>query len=126
MPSSETPGKSPNRVRTGRIFEQQALQFYLDQGFTLLGQNWQASHKEIDLIVRKDDLIAFVEVKAARSNKFGHPVEKLSRKKITNLTEAARRFLDEMKISGCDIRFDVVTFFQGKMEHYPAAFTADE
>ena len=126
MPSSETPGKPRNRVRTGRAYEQQAAQFYLDQGFELLAQNWQASHKEIDLILRKDELILFVEVKAARSDKFGHPIEKLSRKKIKNLTEAAQRYLDEMKISGCDIRFDVVTFFQGKMEHFPGAFTADE
>jgi putative endonuclease len=126
MPSSDLPGKSTNRVRTGRDFEQQAAQYYLAQGYKLLAQNWQASHKEIDLIFRNDNLILFVEVKAARSDKFGHPIEKLSRKKIKNLTDAARQYLDEHEITDCDIRFDVVTFFKGKMEHFPGAFTADE
>ena len=125
MPSSE---RSPrrNRVRTGRAFEQQAAQFYLDQGYELLARNWQASHKEIDLIVRRDDLIVFVEVKAARTTSFGHPAEKLTRTKRNNLIEAAQRYLSEMDISGCDIRFDVVTFVNGRLEQFPSAFAAEE
>ena len=92
----------------------------------ILDQNWQASHKEIDLVVRKDDLVVFVEVKAARSDQFGHPIEKLSKKKIANLAEAARRYLHEKQIRNCDIRFDVVTFLDGQLEHFPAAFMAEE
>ncbi len=125
MPSDQAP-KLPNRVRTGRSYEQQAAQFFTDQGFEILDQNWQASHKEIDLVARKDDLVVFVEVKAARSDKFGHPIEKLSRKKISNLAEAARRYLHEKQIRNCDIRFDVVTFLNGTLEHFPAAFVAEE
>jgi putative endonuclease len=126
MPSSDPKSRPKNRVRTGRTFEEQAAHYFLDQGYELVAQNWQASHKEIDLIVRKDKVLVFVEVKAARSNQFGHPIEKLTPKKIHNLVEAAQRYLDDTKISGVDIRFDVVTFLGGTLEHFPAAFTAEE
>ncbi len=92
----------------------------------MVERNWQASHLEIDLIVRKDDLVVFVEVKSSSGMKFGHPVEKVDRRKTINLTKAARQFVIERDISGCDLRFDVVTFVNGELEHFPGAFEATD
>jgi putative endonuclease len=114
----------PNRVHRGRSFEDRAAEYYLGLGFDILDRNWQAGHKEIDLIVRQGDTVAFVEVKAGYSGEFGHPVERVTRKKIRNLTRAAQTYMSAKDIDGCDVRFDVVTFFQGKLEHYPNAFEA--
>ena len=47
-------------------------------------------------------------------------------KKINNLIKAAQQYLIENKIEGCDLRFDVVTFVAGELEHYPAAFEIEE
>jgi len=58
--------------------------------------------------------------------KFGHPVEKVDRRKIINLTKAARQFVIERDISGCDLRFDIVTFVNGELEHFPGAFEATD
>jgi len=48
----------------------------------------------------------------------------VDKRKVANLTEAAQRYLADNDIRGCDVRFDVVTFTDGRLEHYPNAFEA--
>ncbi len=127
MPSSKSGSSdNDNRVKRGRRFEDLAGQFYKDKGFEILERNWQAGHKEIDLIVRKDGVVAFVEVKSSLSDKFGHPVERVDQKKIHNLTVAAQQYIISKSLKGVDLRFDIVTFSNGQLEHFPDAFTAEE
>jgi putative endonuclease len=123
MPSSDK--NRENKVHRGRHYEQMAALFYEQQGFEVLAKNWRAAHKEIDLVVRKGNQLVFVEVKSTATRKFGHPAEKVGHAKIRNLTEAARRFLIEHEIENCDLRFDVVTFTRGRLEHYPNAFESE-
>ena len=125
MPSSrKSSGRKINRTERGRTFETLAADFYVGLGFVVLEQNWRAGHKEIDLIVQKDRQVIFVEVKASFSKEFGHPAERIDKKKIQNLTDAANRYIAENNLVGVDLRFDAVTFDQGKLEHYPDAFSA--
>ncbi len=125
-PSSEHSSSSDARRHSqGRKFEQLAARFYKQNGFDILERNWHAGHKELDLIVQKDDLIVFVEVKSTYSRKFGHPAERVDNRKIRNLTDAARQYLIARNIERADLRFDLVTFVDGKLEHYPDAFPAE-
>ncbi|HUV30654.1 MAG TPA: YraN family protein [Acidobacteriota bacterium] len=125
-PFSEGGGRAPGRkVSRGRVFEQRAARYYQDNGFEILERNWHAGHKELDLIVRKADLIVFVEVKSGSSRRFGHPAERVDGRKISNLIDAARRFLIDRNIEHCDLRFDVVTFVDGELEHFPDAFRVE-
>ena len=125
-PSSDNNSpKRTGRIEKGRRHEEQAARFYEQQGFEILERNWRASHKEIDLIVKKAGLIAFVEVKAASTDSFGHPSTWINARKRENLIQAARKYVVEHDVSGCDLRFDAVTFVKGHLEHFPDAFTAD-
>ncbi len=125
MPSSN--GRSDKRkVNQGRRFEELAARFFVGKGFEVIERNWRSGHKEIDLIVRRDGLIVFVEVKSTYSEKFGHPVERIDAKKIHNLSAAARQYLIVNEIEKTDLRFDVVTFNRGELEHFPDAFPAAE
>lgn len=126
MSSSADRNNRQHTVHRGRRFEKQAALFYEGQGFEVVQRNWQASHLEIDLIVRRDNLLVFVEVKSSSSDSFGHPAEKIDRRKMANLTKAARQYIVEHDISDCDLRFDVVTFVKGKLEHFPGAFEATD
>lgn len=126
MNSSEEPRKADNRVARGRGYERLAAQFFIQNGYEILERNWQAGQKEIDLIVRKGNDIAFVEVKSAGSTRFGHPAQRVDRKKISNLTAAARRYQIDKKIESCNLRFDVVTFINGQLEYFPNAFEAGD
>lgn len=115
-----------NRVKKGRKFERLAASYFEQQGYTILERNWRARSKEIDLIAQKNGLIIFVEVKSSTTKKFGHPAERVDKKKIAHLTNAAQQYLIAKKISGIDLRFDVITFTNGSLEHYPNAFEAEE
>ncbi|UCD63230.1 MAG: YraN family protein [Candidatus Zixiibacteriota bacterium] len=108
----------------GRRYEAQAALFFEQNGYVVRARNWRAGHKEIDLVVQKGKAVVFVEVKASRTDTFGHPSEKVTHKKIQNLTQAARQYLIDEGIDEAELRFDVVTFTEGKLEHYPGAFEA--
>lgn len=126
MPSSKRGKKSKENYEVGREYEELAAQFFLDNGYHLLHRNYRAGHKEIDLIVRKGHLVAFVEVKSSKSKSLGHPSERITKKKKENLIKAAQQYLIENKIDDSDFRFDAVTFVGGKIEHYPDAFSLSD
>ena len=126
MPSPKKRKQEKDRVKIGRSYEALAAHFFLDSGYLILNRNYRAGQKEIDLIVQKGNSLVFVEVKSASSTRFGHPAERVDKKKINNLIKAAQQYLIENKIEGCDLRFDVVTFVGGELEHYPAAFEIEE
>lgn len=116
--------RNNNRAR-GSGYEDAASSFMMSNGFEILDRNWTAGHKEIDLIARKDDLIVFVEVKSSRDDSFGHPAERVDFRKQQNLIIAAETYIMEKEITGYDIRFDLITFLNGKLEYYPGAFQAE-
>ncbi len=123
MPSSKRkPASASSRVSRGHSYERAAEAFLTARGFEVVERNWRSGHKEIDLIVQKGNLIVFVEVKSAQTPKFGHPVERVDKRKVKNLTEAAESYIETKGIVGCDLRFDVVAFVDGKPEHFPDAF----
>ncbi len=123
--SPDRPSPGRRKLNQGRKFENLAAEFYLQQGFKILERNWRSGHKELDIIVSRDDLVVFVEVKSTFSKKFGHPAEWVDRKKARNLIEAANRYIAEKDVTDSDLRFDVVTFVDGKLEHFPDAFQAE-
>jgi putative endonuclease len=123
MPSCNKNRRTKKKI-IGQSYEQLAARYFRQIGFEILERNWYAGHKEIDLIIKKENLIAFVEVKSASTRKYGHPAERVDQRKIANLTSAARQYIADHNIENCDLRFDVVTFINGKLEHFPDAFPA--
>lgn len=127
MPSSkDRSGDRESRRKTGAVYEKLAAKFFADQGFEILDLNWQAGHREIDLIARRGQTIVFVEVKSAANKAYGHPVERVDKTKVRRLSSAAQQYLLAKNIQGVDLRFDVVTFTAGNLEHYPSAFEFEE
>ncbi len=99
---------------TGTQGEWLAVQYLQAQGYHLLERNWRVGHKEIDIICRQEDIIIFVEVKARRSVRYGHPEEAVSAQKASLIVEAAMAYLEDKVYK--DIRFDIVsvTLLNGK------------
>ena len=61
---------SPERVaafRTGISAESRAAAFLMAKGYRILAKRYRTAHGEIDLVARRRNLIAFVEVKARAS-----------------------------------------------------------
>lgn len=87
------------------------------EGYQILYNNWRPKkgHLEVDLIVKKDKTIAFVEVKTRTSQFFGEPEEYVSPDKMSNLFDASSAFLQENELLGyVDVRFDVVAILLTK------------
>ena len=109
----------------GQEAEKRAAQFYQQQGFTLLAKNFRYRKAEIDLIVRKADLLVAVEVKARSSIAFGAPYSFISAKKIKLLVMAMDQYVQHHQFD-LEVRFDVLsyTLIRGKwqLEQFEDAF----
>ena len=71
-PDAKTEAKaaSPARVaafRTGISAEARAAAFLMAKGYRILAKRFRTPHGEIDIVARKRNLLAFVEVKARAS-----------------------------------------------------------
>ncbi len=120
------------RQQFGRAAEAAAERYLVRDGWTVLGRNVRVGRGELDLIVRRGRVLAFVEVKARRSAACGAPedaVDGRKRRQVSRLAElwlAARPWA----LGGVsDVRFDVVavdaTVRPPEVRHLPAAFTLD-
>ena len=77
------------------------------QDFGLLGERI-AGRRDIDLVMRRESEIAFVEVKARRKPDFGGPVEAVHWRKQRELSRAAQVWVDRNGTDELAYRFDVV------------------
>ena len=102
-----------NKTAIGKKGEQLAAEFLIKKGFEIVVRNYRHGHAEIDLIVRRDDWLIFVEVKARSSNDFGEPEEFVDVRKMNKLFEAAEEYIYSTDWHG-HIRFDIVSVKLGK------------
>lgn len=105
--------------------EELAADYLRKKGYVILDRNWRSGHKEIDLVVRKDDTIVFVEVKARANAAFAKPEDAVTRRKMHLLVLAADAYL-RYNFLDLDVRFDVITI-KGSVQnpiikHYERAF----
>ncbi|MDQ6609309.1 MAG: YraN family protein [Bacteroidota bacterium] len=77
----------------GKAGEKLAEEYLVQNGFSIVHRNWRYSFYEIDLIVIKDNLLHFVEVKYRSSNFGGYPEEAVNKKKVKDLLRAIDQFL---------------------------------
>lgn len=101
-------GKRQKAERKGRWAETLAALSLQLKGYQILARRARTPSGEIDLIARRKNLVAFVEVKARRTHTLAvESVTPTAQRRITRAAElwmARRRDLD-----GHDWRFDVIT-----------------
>ena len=108
--------------------EQVAARFLIRKGYTILHRNYRdkISRSEIDLVVRQDDCIVFVEVKTGSAHTFGAPETWVDVRKQRRVARAASHYIHEHDLYGTDCRFDVIgiTVDQGRylIKHLEHAF----
>ena len=93
--------------RLGAKGEAAALELLAKKGYELVEKNYRAGHGEIDLIMQKDDMIVFVEVKARDSSAITRPSDSVTLRKRKKLIETAEAYMNEKKTT-LQPRFDVV------------------
>lgn len=91
----------------GREGEKVALKFLQNKGYKLLHKNWRHKKAEIDLIVKKQNKVVFVEVKTRKNsiNSLINDVVSFSQQK--RIVDAAHHYIDEFNVDE-DVRFDLI------------------
>lgn len=91
----------------GEDAEQYAASYLQNQRLTLLQQNYRCRFGEIDLIMREDETLVFVEVRMRTSEAFGGAAASITSSKQAKLLRTARHYISDLnREPAC--RFDVV------------------
>jgi putative endonuclease len=92
----------------GELGERIAERWLRRQGWRVVERRFRTGHRDIDLVVERDDLVVFVEVKARRGAEFGDPVEAVNWSKQRQLVRSASIWIERHGRPADAYRFDVV------------------
>lgn len=77
-------------------------------GYKIITQNFRTRIGEIDIIARDGNTIVFVEVKARKTTRYGHPKHAVTHAKQRKISMVALEYLKSTGQSTAKARFDVV------------------
>ncbi|MEA5459695.1 YraN family protein [Arcicella sp. LKC2W] len=95
-------------LETGKKGEDLATHFLEEKGYEIVARNYRFGRAEIDIIVKKDIFLIFVEVKSLTNTKFGNPEINVTKNKVKLVTKAAGNFVYSTNWQQ-QIRFDIIS-----------------
>jgi putative endonuclease len=101
------------RSARGRAGEDAAADVYRRRGFRVLARNWRCPIGELDLVLERDRLLVFCEVKTRTGASFGGGYEAVTWSKRRKLRSLAEAFLAAMDRRHREVRFDVASVWLG-------------
>lgn len=113
-----------DKIKTGNAGENLAAEFLEKKGYEIVARNFRSRRSEIDLIVKRDNMIVFVEVKTRSSFSHGAPEAFVDNRKASMIVEGAEQYTFDKKWEG-NIRFDIVSVkigFEPDIVHFEDAF----
>jgi putative endonuclease len=117
-----------DRRAYGQAAEEAAVSHLESHGYRVRDRNFLCRYGEVDVIVEKDDLVCFVEVRMRSHAAWGDPAHTVSFSKQRKVVRAALHYLFRHGLADRMIRFDVVTVVGrgagAKVEHIQNAFDA--
>ena len=128
------------RRKTGNLGERAAAKFLRRAGYKILERNYVAFDREIDIVARRGDTLAFIEVKTRSVDKLdpheARPASSVTPEKQRKIITAAAQYkgMNYSRCEGLRIRFDVIEVLLEKknnrykrraINHLTAAFDKD-
>ncbi len=114
-----------DKIKKGKEGEELAANFLKEKGYEIIERNYRHKRSEIDLIVKKNNWLVFVEVKYRTSDAFGYPEEFVDYKKVKNILTGAEEYTYIIDWRG-NVRYDIVAVrnINGELEikHIEDAF----
>lgn len=124
--------------KTGDIGEDIAVEYLKKNYYIIMARNWRHGKNEIDIIAKKNNTVAFIEVKTTASDaaeSYKMPLEAIDREKRRHITECARVYVGMRK--GLlkedyveDNRFDIIEVYLNRetpeINHIQDAFFAEK
>ena len=109
--------------KLGRKGEKKAVSFLKRSGYKIMERNLKTPFGEVDIVARKGDVVAFVEVKTRLTDSFGTPNEAVTSERRSRYIRAAKFYYANREID-CVLRFDIIEVFRGEINHIENAFMA--
>ena len=110
-------------IALGRRGERAARKFLKKQGYKILARNFKNPFGEVDIIARKGEVTAFVEVKTRCTDSYGTPSEAVGPERQRRYIAGANYYFTGKRHDGI-IRFDVIEVYRGRINHIENAFSA--
>ena len=124
QPESAGDRSSPDlskRAR-GRWGEDRAALHYRRLGYTVLDRNWRSPSGELDLVVERDGIVVFSEVKTRRDDRYGPAAAAVGPSIQRRIRLLAVEWLDAHRLTRDGIRFDVVAITGVQINVIESAF----
>ncbi len=116
-----------NSRALGQIQELAAGAYLKTKGYQILHTNYYTPFGEIDIVAKKKNHLAFIEVKSRKAASMTLAQEAVDRRKQKRIIKSAQHYLLRHAYQQLDISFDVIAISEGQsLEHIINAFRADE
>jgi len=102
----------------GRRGEQVAAEYLERAGLRILDRNWRCTDGEIDIVAAERRVLVVCEVKTRSGNRYGTPLEAISRAKRNRMRRLAARWLAAHGILFDEVRIDVVGLTRDSTGHF--------
>lgn len=113
----------------GNAGEEAVTQYLISLGYMILERQFTTNQKigEIDIIAKKDTVLAFIEVKTRKVDHQVKVFEMISKKKQQCIIAMAQYFCQKNKLYLSDfiIRFDIAIVIDEKITYFENAFTKE-
>jgi putative endonuclease len=110
----------------GRWGERRAAAHYRALGFEVVAHNWRSPVRELpgelDLIVARDGLLVFCEVKARQTPGYGGAAGAVDEPKQARIRALAAAWLADHDRDHVEVRFDVIAIDGVALTHLESAF----
>ncbi len=109
----------------GKKGEQLAIDFLIKNDYKILEKNYRYIKAEVDIIAKKENILAVIEVKTRSTDYFGNPQDFVNPKKIKLLLSAIDHYVVQKDLD-VEVRFDIIAVIHQnnntKIEHLEDAF----
>ena len=109
----------------GKKGEQLAIDFLLKNDYKILEKNYRYLKAEVDIIAKKKNILAVIEVKTRSTDYFGNPQDFVNPKKIKLLLSAIDHYVVQKDLD-VEVRFDIIAIIHQnnntKIDHLEDAF----
>lgn len=98
---------------SGALGEVYAARYLRERGYGIDCANYRTRLGEIDVVAKKDGVLAFIEVKTRSEGMIAPPAESVDTRKQKRIALAAAQYL-KSEPPGLRTRFDVIEVYLGK------------
>ena len=111
----------PRRV-LGTTGEAAAASVYERAGWSVLARNWRCREGELDLVLGRDGVLVFCEVKTRTTDRYGGAAAAVTASKQSRIRRLAMRWLADTGARARKLRFDVAVVQGDEVQIIEGAF----